>query len=248
MGLDAVIFDLGGTLIEYAGTYTTWPALEAPGVTAAYDILAAHAPSLPAYDLFETAVFQLLPQRWQAATCRERNLTVASLLAEAAAAHQVTLDETTLPAAARAYEQAIQAQAWLMPQAVETVTAVRQSGLKVGLISNTMFNGDAHRADLERFGLLPAFDAALFSADVNLWKPNPDPFLQMAQMLGVVPETAVYVGDDPASDVVGAKSAGMRAVYIKSTQRFAAPDGVQPDAQINQLPELIEILHNWRKT
>ena len=35
----AVIFDLGGTLIEYAGSYLHWPELETPGFMAAYEHL-----------------------------------------------------------------------------------------------------------------------------------------------------------------------------------------------------------------
>ena len=40
MAIKTIIFDLGGTLIEYAGPYAVWPDLERPGLTAAYNALA----------------------------------------------------------------------------------------------------------------------------------------------------------------------------------------------------------------
>ena len=147
--------------------------------------------------------------------------------------------------AAQAYGAAIQQQAWLIEGAVETVTAVKAAGYKVGLVSNTMFPGEMHRADLARFGLLKHFDATLFSADVNKWKPNADPFWHVLGELGMAAETAVYIGDDPASDVVGGHAAGLRTIYFPSSQRFAKPDGVKPDGQINSLAKLLPLLESW---
>ena len=63
----AIIFDLGGTLIEYAGPYATWPALETPGLQAAYGHLQAHGVALPTFAAFRDAGFAILPGRWQAA-------------------------------------------------------------------------------------------------------------------------------------------------------------------------------------
>ena len=247
--IQAVIFDLGGTLIEYAGDYTSWPDLETPGWKAAYDYLAAKHKTLSNFDAFRQAGFKILPQRWREATRSGRNLQVPSLLQDALAACGVEgCHEAILAEASQRYTTALQAQAWLMPGAVETVKAVKEAGFKTGLISNTMFEGSAHEEDLRRFGLWPYFDALLFSADVNKWKPNPEPFLHICEELDVAPETAVYVGDDPASDVVGGQRAGLRTVYVKSTPRFAKPNSVKPDAEINRINELIQILHKWDTT
>ena len=109
-----------------------------------------------------------------------------------------------------------------------------------------MFAGQAHIADMERFGLLDYFDAMVFSADVNKWKPTAAPFLHVLDELGVGGDTAVYIGDDPGSDVRGAKRAGMRAIHFHSSDRFAQPDDIQPDAQIKQLTDIMPILTSWQ--
>jgi putative hydrolase of the HAD superfamily len=115
---------------------------------------------------------------------------------------------------------------------------LKGAGYQLGLISNTMFAGASHINDLKRFGLVDYFDAMLFSADVHKWKPTTAPFLHVLATLGVEPANAVYVGDDPAADVVGGRAAGMKTIYFPSSQRFGALDGIQPDASINGLKEL----------
>jgi len=244
--VETVIFDLGGTLIEYAGEYKHWPELETPGFAAAYEVLAQNGRMLPPFESFRQAGFTHLPRMWQAATRQEANLQVHALLGKALADLGVnSLANGDLRAAAQAYATAIQGQAWLIDGALAAVTAVKAAGYKVGLVSNTMFPGEMHREDMDRFGLLDHFDATLFSADVNKWKPNADPFLHVLDALGVGAETAVYVGDDPASDMVGGRAAGLRTIYFPSSQRFPKPDGVQPDGEISSLAELLPLLASW---
>ena len=63
--------------------------------------------------------------------------------------------------------------------------------------------------------------------------------------IGVGVETAVYLGDDPASDVVGGQAAGLRTIYFPSSQRFHLPAGAEPDAEIGSLTELLPLLASW---
>lgn len=245
MSINAIIFDLGGTLIEYAGPYATWPALETPGFEAAYAHLNSNGIELPPFDTFRDTGFAMLPGRWQAAARSERNLRLVDLLAEVLAAHDLTAEPTHLAQAGTLYEDAICAQAHPLDGAADALAWVRGQGYKIGLLSNTMFTGRAHIRDLKRFGLDSYFDTMLFSADAGKWKPTPDPFLQVAEELGVAPETAVYIGDDPRSDIAGGQSAGLRTIHIQSSQRFDTPPDLEPDATIQALAELPAVLTAW---
>lgn len=254
MAIETVVFDLGGTLIEYAGEYEHWPELESPGFAAAYDVLTGKARtersrggrSLPPFTQFRDAGFANLPRMWQAATRTTANLEVHGLIGASLADLGVnSYTNNDLLAAAQAYGRAIQRQAFVIEGAVKAVTAVKNAGYKVGLVSNTMFPGEMHKEDMTRFGLLDHFDATVFSADVNKWKPNADPFLHLLAELEVAAETAVYIGDDPASDMVGGRAAGMRTIYFPSSQRFVKPDGVEPDGEIQSLAELLPLLASW---
>lgn len=248
MEIQAVIFDLGGTLIEYAGPYAAWPDLETPGFQAAYALLQQKGLSLPKFELFREAGFALLPQRWRQATMGEQNFRLVDLLT--AVLHNHDLHETDpnwLTEAAELYQTAICGQAHMFEDAPLVLDYAKNQGYKIGLLSNTMFAGQAHMNDLRRFGLIDYFDVMLFSADVGKWKPTAEPFLHVAEELGVKPETAVYIGDDPGSDVVGGQRAGMRTIHVRSSQRFAHPDGVEPDAQVMSLGEVTAVLAEWQK-
>lgn len=248
MEIEAVIFDLGGTLIEYAGSYTAWPDLETPGFQAAYQILQQKGISLPEFDLFRQVGFALLPQRWRQATLGEQNFRLVDLLTAVLHDHDLyEADPDWLTEAAELYQTAICQQAHMFADAPLVLDYVKQQGYKIGLLSNTMFTGEAHINDLRRFGLIDYFDAMLFSADVGKWKPTAEPFLHVAADLGVAPETAVYIGDDPASDVVGAQRAGMRTIHVQSSQRFPHPEGVKPDAQVTSLGQVTAVLATWQK-
>jgi FMN phosphatase YigB (HAD superfamily) len=85
----------------------------------------------------------------------------------------------------------------------------------------------------------------LFSADLNMWKPNAAPYNYLLQELGTAPANTVFIGDSPHHDIVGGKGAGLFAIYFRSSERFGEPDGVQPDATIFRLDELPRLLDNW---
>lgn len=240
MSVDTVIFDLGGTLIEYAGPYATWPDLETPGLQAAYGSLQSKGVALPAFAALRETYFSLLPGRWQTAVDGQRNLRLAEMLGDLlhACCGANGVQPAWLVEAAELYQNAICAQAHPLAGAKETLEAVKAQGYKLGLLSNTMFTGAAHIADLRRFGLDGYFDAMLFSADVNKWKPQPAPYLHLVAELGGDVETAVFIGDSPEHDIVGAHSAGLQAILIRSSQRFHLPESVQPDATIHHLAEL----------
>ncbi len=245
--LQAVIFDLGGTLIEYAGSYLHWPELETPGFAAAYDCLEGRRLRLPRFEEFRRAGFAILPGRWQAATEGERNLRLVDLLTEVLDEVGVgNVKQTWVQEAAERYETAVCLQAYPLEAARETLAAVKDQGYRLGLLSNTMFRGAAHEADLRRFGLDGFFEATLFSADVDKWKPTPAPFQHLLARLGVTPSQTVFVGDSPGHDVVGGRDAGLWTVYLRANERFGEPGEVQPDATIAGLAELPGLLAGWK--
>ena len=180
------------------------------------------------------------------ATSGLRNLRLKDFLAEILEVCDVKeVCQVWLEEAAVLYEQAICAQAVPLEAAQETLESLKKQGYQIGLLSNTMFSGSAHIADLKRFSLDKYFDAMLFSADAAKWKPNPDPYLDLLLKLNTAPENGVFVGDDPANDMVGGRKVGLRTVLIRSSQRFQLPDNVTPDATITHLSELPGVLTSW---
>lgn len=84
------------------------------------------------------------------------------------------------------------------------------------------------------------FDLMLLSSDHGHRKPEPKYFRQALDSLGVRASDAVYVGDNPQRDLVGAKRAGMRMVLVRSTDREY--EGYAADAAIADIAELEPVL------
>ena len=70
---------------------------------------------------------------------------------------------------------------------------------------------------MDKMGILGDFDVTTFSNEIMIRKPAEGAFKVTLERLRVVPKAAVHIGDDPESDVMGAKRAGMKAVQIVTT-------------------------------
>ncbi len=86
-----------------------------------------------------------------------------------------------------------------------------EHGLRLGVISNWDRRLEAL---LDGLGLGEMLDTVLSSAVVGLHKPDPRIFEMAMEKLDVRPEECVHVGDHHYADLLGARSAGMRALLI----------------------------------
>jgi putative hydrolase of the HAD superfamily len=96
----------------------------------------------------------------------------------------------------------------------ETLAAIRRGGLKMGLMSDF-----PPERKLEYMGLGGIWDAICCSEQVGRLKPAPEPFEELARVMGLKPERVLYVGNSLSYDVIGAKKAGMKAALICSPLR-----------------------------
>ncbi|MDR1100648.1 MAG: HAD family hydrolase [Treponema sp.] len=103
----------------------------------------------------------------------------------------------------------------LFPGVKETLGAFRDAGLRQGLLSDF-----PPERKLEYLGLSAYWDAALCSERSGRLKPDPRPFWELAEALGVSPERLLYVGNSQRCDVAGAKRAGMKTALISFSPRF----------------------------
>ena len=96
-----------------------------------------------------------------------------------------------------------------------TLEALRASGLKIGLLSNSA-------RDLDEFvshhNLV--VDAVLTSRAHGKTKPHETIFRRILELLDVSPEEAVMVGDSIEDDIEGAHAVGMRALLVDRERRY----------------------------
>jgi putative hydrolase of the HAD superfamily len=243
--IQAIIFDLGGTLVEYKLPGTNWTQFEQAGAAAAFAHLIRRGHKVPSRDVFVDDVVEQVQARWQQVTDQGGNLRLADVLRDVCSSHGIILSPAHVEEAVRNYVTPLSAHARSLPGAKETLQTFRQRGLKIGLISNTMWPGHYHMADLARHGLAEYFHHTLFSADAGVWKPHPEIFYQSLTALKVKSNEAVYVGDFLLHDMVGAQGVGMKGVHI-TTGEFSS-DGVEPDGRISALAELPGLIAQWEK-
>lgn len=124
-------------------------------------------------------------------------------------------------------------------------------GLRVVLVTNTLFRGDAEvLEDWRGFGLHDAIGGVVSSHSVGWRKPHPAIFRRALEIADVRPEEAFHVGDRLWEDVYGAKRLGMRAVWREVDEsRFSHPQrrvpGAEPDLTIHELSELPAAAEAW---
>lgn len=95
---------------------------------------------------------------------------------------------------------------------------------------------------LTAFGIRDRFEAVVVSADVGWRKPRREIFTETLHRLGLGPSEAIFVGDTPEVDVVGAQAVGMDSIWIDHGTK-ALPAGTPPPtftvSDITAIPRLL---------
>lgn len=113
--------------------------------------------------------------------------------------------------ARRLYERTTAPAGWVAyPDAERVLTDLRRRGLPVAVVSNVGFD---LRAVFVGAGLAGLVDAFVLSCELGVMKPAAEPFRAACAALGVAPEDALMVGDNPAADG-GAVHLGMRVLLL----------------------------------
>ncbi|HVM01335.1 MAG TPA: HAD family hydrolase [Acidimicrobiales bacterium] len=234
MSVDAVVFDWGGTLAEYAGIE----------MIDMWRVAARHL----APDREEEVLARLVAVEeasWARIAVDQRSTTLSSLLAAASADLGLDVAEAVLEEAATHHLDSWTPHVRHDPDAVPALSALRGLGVRIGLLSNTHWPRSFHERFLERDGLAPLIDVRCYTSELAYTKPHPEAFRAVLDRLGVAdPGRAVFVGDRPYDDVYGARRLGMRAV-LRPNPLVPGFD-VAPDATVATLAELVGLVRWWQ--
>ena len=225
----AVLFDWGGTLttLHSVDMLDAWRV--AASVLAPDDI-----------DRVAAALLEVEDEVWARTRGTLRSATTAEVLRTASAAVGLPVDEVLHQRAVTSYLDHWAPTTVARPDARETLHALRECGLRTGLLSNTHWPRAQHEAWLARDGLLDLLDVRVYTSDLDVVKPHEDAFGALLDAVGVDAGEAVFVGDRLWDDVYGAAQVGMRTVWIRNdvVPRY----DVTPDATIDTLAELPAVI------
>ncbi len=244
--VEAVVFDWGGTL-------TPWHEVDLPQQWRVFARevhgLPVDDPRMPVDEIAEADSLALRlgeaeERAWKRGRESHESASIAAILDEAGVdpAH----DRHHLALAA--YQRFWEPHTHTDPQVRPLWQALQAMGVRVGVLSNTIWTREYHREVFARDGVLDLLDGDVYSSEIHVVKPHREAFLLACEAVGVAPERAVYVGDRVFEDVYGPQQVGMRAILvphsdIPESQRVAVE--AQPDAVAHELIDVAEIVDRW---
>jgi putative hydrolase of the HAD superfamily len=227
MPVEAVIFDWGGTL-------TPWHDID---LRDQWRVLARAVDPARVEEIAE-ALFTAERELWELCDREHRSTNLAELFTRAG----VTPTEASLAA----YFEAWAPHTFTDPDVPALFAELRTRGIKVGVLSNTMWSREWHEQVFDRDGVLELIDGAVYTSEIRWTKPHPEAFRAALDAVGVDdPGRAVFAGDRPFDDVFGAQRVGMRTVLVPHS-RVPSHD-VVPDATVVRLAEMLPLVDAWHR-
>jgi putative hydrolase of the HAD superfamily len=218
-----VIFDVDGTLVDFAGAFraaidaAVARASEATGTTVTRERLR---------DAQRLAAAELRAQGLRRDVVRDESLRRALAA--------VGCDEAGVAAAFEAFERARDERLVPYDDVEETLASLQARGIVMVAASN----GTVAMAQLPVFKY---FTALWFAVEAGVSKPDPRFFLGALEHVGATPAAALMVGDRVDNDYEPARGVGMHAVLIDREARASDLDVCRIES-LAELPGLIEPL------
>jgi putative hydrolase of the HAD superfamily len=229
MSIEAVIFDWGGTLTQWHDVdfHAESLALAQAVVNADHD----HHVSARRLHAAGSTI-------WGRSRDHQQSSTVADLFAEAGLEHD--------PDLLTAYFEFWEPHTLTDPEAAPMFRHLHEAGIKVGVLSNTIWPREWHEGFFRRDGVLDLIDGDVYSSEIPWTKPSERAFRAAMDCVDVTdPARCIYVGDRLYDDVWGAHNAGMKAIHVPHStipaDQIGHTEG-EPDAVAYRLSEVIDLV------
>jgi HAD superfamily hydrolase (TIGR01509 family) len=228
---EAVLFDFSGTLFDDSGVLTV------AGVRAAAGRRGIDLDQETAARLIETMLATVdspagLAAREGADRSAQRHRTVwTELMASADIGYLPGVSPESVAEAF--YEHLTDPGAWQpYPDTAGTLTGLHQAGLRIAVVSNI---GWDIRPAFVTHGVADLVDVFALSYEHASVKPEPALFRYACEELGVPPERALFVGDDPVKDG-GAIKVGMPVYLLPGERSPRRPRGLAAVLALTDVP------------
>ncbi|MEO6509515.1 MAG: HAD family hydrolase [Nocardioides sp.] len=237
MAVEAVIFDWGGTL-------TRWHDVDFHAESLALAqavVLREDADEHPVEADLGTRLHRAGAAVWGRSRDHQQSATIADLFTEAGLDHD--------PDLLQAYYDFWVPHTTTDPEVEPLFEELHERGIRVGVLSNTIWPRAWHRGFFERDGVLDLIDGDVYTSEVPWTKPATEAFQAAMDAVGATdPGRCVYVGDRLFDDVWGAHQAGMRAIHIPLStiprEQVGHTEG-DPDAVVHRLAEIADVVAAW---
>lgn len=246
--ISAVIFDLGDTLLNF-GRFKTFPLIR-QGAMASYDYLASQGQPAGNFQVYFWRNLVSLRLRRLLSAVAGRDFDVLSLFERVGRKRGIAFSSDQWLHFAWCWYEPLSKLARVEPDIKQTLTALRDAGLKLGILSNTFVTSDSLDKHLQQFGLLEFFPVRLYSYQFDFRKPDPRIFDAACRQMECPPQNTLFVGDRVKIDIEPAIKMGMHAVLKEAYTNNSkpVPDGAVRISNIAELPGLVEQINARQNT
>jgi len=132
----------------------------------------------------------------------------------------------------------------IIPGAADLLRQIHEVGTRIGLVTSTYLRFlDCKLYPLKKAGVADLIGAIICIEDVSRLKPAPDPLIECVGRLGASVDRSVYVGDSYV-DIRAGKAAGMKTVgVLTGMDSYERLKKEGPDMILHSIDELSDIIH-----
>lgn len=242
--IEAVIFDLDDTLINWGGQAITWEQFFGPRTNTIHRYLCEDGHKLPPADEFYSIIDQATRATWEEAKKTWIIPSIGDMLLQVFIDLGLDVDRIDIHQILVVYDWAPLPGVVPYDDTHVVLQEIRNRGYKIGLLTNSFLPMWMRDVELEEYALMEYLDARLTAADVGYLKPHPYIYQKTLEMLETTAEKAVFVGDRPKNDIAGANDSGLISVLMDPPHLDRELEGVVPDYTITSLSELLPILES----
>ena len=127
----------------------------------------------------------------------------------------------------------------LHPEILPMLTALKEKGVSIGLISNCYFE---EAEVIRKSELFPFFDVYFLSCEQGIKKPDAEIFNRCISALSVKPEECLYIGDGGSQELEAAEKLGMKALQAVWYLKDGTIQESRPKEEFIQLKNPLEVL------
>jgi len=208
--IKAVLFDFGETLLNFGKVDTI--RLFRQGARLSYDYLKSGGQPVGNFEWYCWRNLMHLRIRHWLSYITRRDFDTLALFKKISTKKGIKLRPEQWEHLALLWYEPLSKIAQVEQDIAETLAALRKTGLKLGIVSNTSVNRCCLEEHLRQLGILDFFTVRVYSYEFDFRKPDVRIFKTAADRIGVKPENILFVGDHINNDVKAAAKTGMQAV------------------------------------
>jgi len=114
----------------------------------------------------------------------------------------------------------------------ETLKILKERGLKLGVITNSIIPSNTKKKWLKQRGVDISWDVFVSSVELGFRKPEPEIYLYAIKQVGVLAKHSVFVGHSP-DELIGAKNIGMLTLSLNADSDIMTDFNISHFAALN---------------